>query len=617
MDRYADQSQGDSNIAVLGDAQIVGMDARSQPEQIQPGYAQFLQNQRLETLQPTTRKGLSKVTDDITPSSAPLIIPFIVGSSSIITDTVTDGIFASTVFSDPDNDNALYIFAATASKVYTLASDGYAVGTLAYPGNELIEPGDNADIKQAGGMVYILRGRIGTSFTATSIVSSASSGATVTLSASSTLATNMYVRIAGASPSGYNGDYQITVTGSSSFRYTMATAQTTNASGTFMVNRLKTPLVWNGDFADAFTLNQYGVQTENFSYMPAGDWMLLQQNRAIVGIGRNTLAISQPENVNLYDTINGTFDFNAGTNDYLVGASPYQDTETVVFNRNTIWLINGVAGDVSAMTTQVVTMEIGCCSRYSIATCGSNILFLSEAGVFALQPGFELTLRGNSLPLSAPVNSIIQTINFGATNEPYAAYWSNRYFLAIPVNGSSRNNAMIVYNFINTAWESYDTFPAGFYCDELQVMLNESGVPTLYAISYEGGVYATEQNEMDDFAAAGSPASQYPIDGEFRTRRFNFGTTTIKKFNRVTTVATMDPSSSMTGTAYLINPEDTRSLPAITNSAGTSADFTVPAFVNRRGYAIELLYQNSSGRCAITNYTVAAFVQDQKTVSLK
>lgn len=618
MDRYSDQFQGDSNLVVQGDEQITWMNARVQPERLEPGEAQYLQNMRLDNFQASVRSGFSKTTNSIVPTSAPLIIPFIVGTSALITNVVSDGIFASCVFSDPNNDNALYIFAATADKVYTLSSSSYSVTTIAYPTNEIIENSDpSTNMFQAGGQVYILRGDIGSAYGVASIHSASASGATVTTTASNAangLFSNMYVRIGGVTPSGYNGDFQITTSGTSTFTYTMASGQTSNASGTIALHRLKTPLVWNGNFASSFTLNSYGVITGNFDYMPTSDWGLLQQNRAILEYGRNQVIISQVENVNEYDIINGVFTFAAGTNDYVVGAAPYQDTQTIVFLRNSIWLINGVAGDVSAMTSQVVTTQIGCCSRNSIATCGCNVLFLSQLGVYMLQPGFELTLRGNSLPLSANVSTFIQQINFAAVNVPYAAYFNNRYYLAVPLNGSTRNNAMLIYNFINEGWESLDTFPMGFYCDELQVMLNASGVPTLYAISFEGGVYACEQNQMDDFAAAASPPTQYLIEGQFQTRRFNFGATGLKRFNRGTVVATMEGSSTMTGTLTTINPEDTRTLPTITNTSGTSAQITRPFLVTKRAYAAEILFENTSGRMTIVNYNLGAYLKDQKTV---
>ena len=622
--RYNETIPPDSPVLTAGDEQIVGMDARTQPERLAPGYAQYLQNQRLPTLAPMTRKGMAKQTNSIAPLSEPLYIPFYVGSgaSSTITGTTTDGLFASWVFSDPYNSNNLYLFLVTSSQLYTFASSSSTVTTIAYPANEIVETSDPyTDIFQVGGSVYIVRGDLGTSISFTSITGTISSStATVTCPVATGLSTNMYVRVGGDNSGVYNGDFQITVTGQSTFTYSTATALTSGAaSGSVTVNRLKTPMVWsegvNGAWASAFTLNSYGVVAQNFFNMPVSDFGLLQQNRVIMEYNRNAIIMSQINGPSAYDTINGVFDFAVGTNDYLVGVSPYQDTQTLVFMRYSIWLVNYVNGDVAAMTSQVVVPNLGCASRHSIATCGSNILFLNEKGVYMMQPGFELTLRGNSLPLSAPMDPYIQTINFAAINKAWAAYHNNRYYLAIPVNGSARNNAMIVYNFINSAWESYDTFPNGFYCDQMQVMLNANGFPTLYLISFEGGIYAAEQNEMDDFAAANLPATQYLINGQFRTRRMSFGTTGLKRFSRVVTVAQMDGSSTLAATAYTTNPEDTKILATITNANATSGQTTRPSLVNKRAYALEILYANTSGRCQVVNYNAGAYIQDQKSIA--
>lgn len=611
-DRYADTFPGDSVLTLDGDEQIIGMDSRTQPERLQPGYAQYLQNMRLDALEVTVRRGMAKQTNSIAPTSSPLFIPFTVGSSAIITSLSTDGIFASCIFSDPNNSNALYIFVATGTKVYTFASATMAVTTINYPANELVETMDSSTcLTQDGGSVYLDRGELGISFALTSITSS-SVTATVTTVPNHGLSTNMYVRVGGANQAAYNGDFQITVTGAKTFTYTMASAPgVTPATGTLTLNRLKTLLIWGGNFSNAFTLAPYGVISQNFFNAAPANWSLLQQNRMIRDYTRNQIIMSQILNAQSYDIINGVFSFNPGSNDYLVGAAPYQDTQTLVFLRQSVWLVNGVNGDVAAMTSQLVTAQVGCCSRNSIATCGPNVLFLNERGVFMLEPGYELTLRGNSLPLSAPVDSIVQTINFSALNKPYAAYQLNRYYLAIPVNGSTRNNAMIVYNFINKAWESYDTFPNGFFCDEMQVMLNAAGVPTLYVISYEGGIYAYEQNEMDDFAPAAQSANQYLINGQFRTRRFNFGTSGLKRFNRIISVLDLDANSSMSATAYTTNPEDTRILASVANT--TAGQTTRPSLINKRAYAIEVLYANTANRGSITNFQIGAFIQDQKS----
>jgi len=609
-DRYAEFEPPDSIQALSSDEQIVGMDARTQPERLQPGMAQYLQNMRLDTLAPTVRLGTAKQTNSITPQNPPLVIPFTVGPGAGIYST-TDGLFCSCVFSDPNNSNALYIFLATSTKVWTFSSATSVVTTIAFPANEIIENTDTVDMFQFGGNVYLLRGDLGVSIALTSITSS-STTATATTTAAHGLSTNMYVRVGGANQACYNGDFQITVTGLQTFTYTMGSTGASPATGTITLNRLKTPMVWQGNFSNAFVLTNYGVISQNFYYMPVSNWGLMQQNRAILEYGRNQIAISQVLGQESYDIINGILSFNPGTADYLIGACQYQDTQTVVFLRQSVWLVNGVNGDVAAMSIQLISNQIGCCARHSIAMCGCNILFLNERGVYILEPGFELLLRGNQLPLSAQVDAIIKTINFAATNKPWASYFLNRYYLAIPVNGSNRNNAMLVYNFINSAWESYDTFPNGFYVDEMQVMLNANGVPTLYVMSFEGGLYAYEQNEQDDFAQAQSPPTQYLINGQFKTRRHNFGTQSLKRFNRCNTVYTLDANAAFSATASLINPENTRTLPATSTVA--AGQITRPAMINKRAYAVEILYQNTAARGGILNYSIGAIVQDQKTV---
>jgi hypothetical protein len=85
--------------------------------------------------------------------------------------------------------------------------------------------------------------------------------------------------------------------------------------------------------------------------MPVSNWGLVQQNRAILEYGRNQIIISQPLNQEAYDIINGVFTFNPGSSDYLVGAAPYQDTQTLVFLRQSVWLVNGVVGGNSTVGT--------------------------------------------------------------------------------------------------------------------------------------------------------------------------------------------------------------------------------------------------------------------------
>lgn len=600
---------GDSNLMVDGDTNFVGIDARTQPEKLEPGMVQASYNMRFDAYLATVRKGMAKLTNAISGASTALIVPFTVGSGAIITDTVTDGVFGVCVFSDQNANNHAYNVLATGAKAYLIDSS-FTVAAINYPANELIETIDTVTLLQAGGNIYLWRGDVGTSFTVSSLTSTGTT-ATFTATAVTGLFTGMTVRIGGAAQANYNGDYSITTASTTSFTYTMPGTATSPATGTITANRIKLPMKWNGNQSSAFTLVSHGVIAQNFSYMPATNFALLQMNRLILEYTRNQIIISQILNLEAYDTINGIFGFASGSTDFLIGLAPYQDNQLLVFNRYSIYLVNGINGDVAAMTSQLLTGQIGCISKRSIATCGANVLFLSDLGVFILQPGLELLLRGNSLPLSAPIDPIIRTINFTAPNATVAQYFNNRYYLAVPINGSTRNNAVLIYNFINQQWESVDTPPNGFFYDYMTVSLNAAGTPTLYMISYEGGIYAYEQNEMDDFASLTQPAATYLINGSIRTRRLTYGTSGLKRFNRVTTNYELNANSSFATTAFIINPDDSKVLPSIATVAANGINR--PYIIGKRAYGIELLFQNTANRGSISNYSIGAYVKDMKS----
>ena len=599
----------DSNILTDGDVTFTGMDARLQPEKLPMGTVAYAQNFRFDQFIATVRKGMAKQSNAIVPVSGSLIVPFTVGSGAILGSGQTDGVFGVLTFSDPNNNNlqALIIYFATQAYHFSAAGTVY---TIAYPATETIETTDTVDSFQYGGYVYLSRGDVVAALTIAGITSS-STTAHVDTTTNHNLTSGMYVRISGASQGAYNGIFPVTVTGPKAFTYTIPTTAASPATGTLVGYHVKLPMKWDGVQGHAFTLCTCGVISQNFSCMAGWNFGISQVNRAIVEYARNQIIISQVENVESYDTINGVFTFGPGTADYLIGVTPYQDQQTLVFLRHSIWLINAVSGDVSAMTTQIITNQVGCLSKRTIATCGANVLFLSDFGVFILQPGYELLLRGNSLPLSAPLNPIMQRINYSATNVPCAQYVNNRYYLAVPLDGNTRNNAMLVYNFINQQWESVDTFPNGFYCDYLAVMLNASGVPTLYCLSFEGGLYAYEQNEQDDFAAASQPASQYLINGLLTTRRYTFGTNGLKQFNRaIINFNLIDAGSGFSTSAIITNPDDTKALPSLTST--TANDITRPFIIRKRAYGLQLQFANTAYRGSVINYSVGAYAKDMK-----
>ena len=77
-----------------------------------------------------------------------------------------------------------------------------------------------------------------------------------------------------------------------------------------------------------------------------------------------------------------------------------------------------------------------------------------------------------------------------------AAYWQNKYYLSVPLDGSQQNNAVLVYDFLNKAWAGYDEGDAVkikyFFVADFQ------GTESLYYVDYTGvvGLYEYGETEM-------------------------------------------------------------------------------------------------------------------------
>jgi hypothetical protein len=171
------------------------------------------------------------------------------------------------------------------------------------------------------------------------------------------------------------------------------------------------------------------------------------------------------------------FTINDGSSDTLVAITPWTLNEFVIFMRNSIfYAAAGVGANASGNPAhendsyiKSLASDIGCIAKGSIVQAGGGIIFLSDNGVYMLNPagagnGSGNTPEGMRLltlaePISAPISDIISRINFNAVNKSVATYWENRYYLSVPIDDSQVNNVVLVYNFINKAWESVDTYP--------------------------------------------------------------------------------------------------------------------------------------------------------------
>jgi hypothetical protein len=288
-----------------------------------------------------------------------------------------------------------------------------------------------------------------------------------------------------------------------------------------------------------------------FTHMPAPAWGVYHQRRLIVPYFYNTTGTSGSETItsrnvrdevllsdifdsNTYDRILNQLKVTAGVADYLQYVHPFTEDNAVIFNRNSIHLMMGLSGSLTDISLREITREAGLVARRSVVNVGNKIFFLSDNGIYSTQFEDMYNLRGAGLPLSAPIDPIIKRINPAYAHNAVAVYHDNRYWIAVPLDGSTRNNAILVYNLLNEGWESLDIIEQDGWDIGNLIVAGAGEINKLYAINSFGGLHVID-GRVDSFdyiyTNPGADATLFYVQSEAVTRQYTFSDSGRKSFN--------------------------------------------------------------------------------------
>jgi hypothetical protein len=357
-----------------------------------------------------------------------------------------------------------------------------------------------------------------------------------------------------------------------------------------------------------------------FSHMPSPPFATYHQRRLVMpyrfevddtvdsftsrGILDEVIA-SDILDTDTYDRIYAQYRFNAGTADYIVGLHSFAEDSLLVFNRNSIHLVQNTI-NLEAASTRLLTNEVGCVARKSITQVGNQVIFLSDNGVYGTQFLDEYNLRGTETPLSEPINETIKRINKEAWEQSVAVYFDNRYYIAVPLDDATKNNAILVYNFLNQQWESVDTTNNVNWDIEGLIVAGDGSDRGVYAINQLGGIHRLDYrvDGVDRIVTAiGEEANGIDIEAAITTRQYTLGSMERKKWKEFD----MHVQSSDTNDSDLSIQVETEN-PDATTVIGTLSSFNgsvLPAgedvsirgrIGNKRGYGIQFTFNNTTGR---------------------
>ena len=408
----------------------------------------------------------------------------------------------------------------------------------------------------------------------------------------------------------------------------------------------KSTLRWDGNTTIAIPAT--GVH-HNY---PNSNHAIYYGNRHIVQTDGNTFKVSHYLKDDTWSALD-MFSINDGGNDRLIALTPWTLNEFVVFMRNSIFYANvgvgaynsGDAAHESDSYVKSLATDIGCIAKKSVVQAGGGVFFLSDNGVYIVMPSGSsgqgtsantpegMRLLTVSEPLSATISDVTDRINYNFVSKAVACYFEGRYYLAVPLDLSETNNAVLVYNFINKAWESVDTYQTGFDIQAFHIA-KKGNKRRLFAIDRENGVFLMENLEWDEYiGATGTPIlddplfrldsegallqsgiyKQYPINGILKTRAYAFDTNLEKRFSSIQIDASVPVGAEFDIDVVVANPDSTTKVKTFTSNE--SEDYILRIPTRKSGFYAQIKISIKSFRPSIRSTTVQAIVVGQNIIS--
>jgi hypothetical protein len=339
-----------------------------------------------------------------------------------------------------------------------------------------------------------------------------------------------------------------------------------------------------------------GENTVEFSSVPAHDEVNFvcpnagfgnyMANRLVVpkaDDSSTTVAFSEIFEPNHFKIVN-TYFCNKGTNDKTLAIIPYAENQALVLNNKSIHIINGTHFLGESSTNFEITRQYGVAGSKAYVQNGSYIYFISNEGnIQVLVPssdpakGLGLAISKVTLdqePLSKPVTPVINRINASALDKSVVHYHKNKVYFAIPIDGASQPNAILVYDSLLSTFISLDTFSnSGQWIIDMESWGDDMYLLTNQAL-YK---YEDSDSQQDD---------TYNFVTKFKTRNYLLGSRGIKNFKSGSISYTVTNGTRLKVDANTVDPDQSTTVKEEVFS--TTGDAIARFNLRKRGYSTSI-----------------------------
>ena len=320
-----------------------------------------------------------------------------------------------------------------------------------------------------------------------------------------------------------------------------------------------------GQFNSDVTLDEN--DTDGTESIPNADTGIYFQNRLLIPHSRDLVAVSDYLNYTRYQPVLSNFRINQGSEDKLVALVKYDQSTVICFKEHSVYAVRNIYGNLVDTYLDELTRTSGLIGKKAVTTVGKDVWYLSDQrGVVSLSVSESGKLQGLDVPISEAIQPLIDRINWKAATNAVAAYHNNRYYLAVPIDGAAKNNAVFVFDFKNKAWSGYDqsdqigkagSCSTAAYKNERTCVLGsgtwtaETGILDMFTFSYLGAerlfflttdgfislydddMYSGDTDEGVDTANTSTRnITQTNISTEAVTRGYSFNSIDFKQFTQ-------------------------------------------------------------------------------------
>ena len=625
MAKYRSTGNLDDQAIQAGDAAFVGVNSYMDETTLQEGMVSTAKNVRFDSGKIQVRGGLD----------------FLAGSVTLTYASGTEQCFGSSLFSSPV-DQSEWILNATKSKAVlwnksntsgkyvsyysaTVAASGTPFGTGTDKitiSSHTFQTGDSVQVSTSGSLS-------GTGITA---------GTTYYVIDSGTNDIKLATTLANATA----GTPVVDLTGQGSGNHTITNVVIATQDvhimqafeKVFIFRSGARPLVWNGSMTDT---NGDGTVDSTFMgvtmtatdagsgiAMPNAEWGIHFRNRIILpwtDDSANSMVLSDILDHEQFPNT-GKHYINKGSADELVGISPYSEDQILIFNRRSVHIFNNVT-TVAASNTYEITRQYGCVARKTIVQSGPNTYFLSDAGVMVVTPGVDPAkglgiaiskAAGEQVPLSAPINDFIATIDFtpSVVSKAVSVVHDNKLYVAVPTGDSTDNNSVAVFDLLTNNWISIDTFgEAAFSVQDFVIAAHGSDPERKRLfITNKLGWFLYEENTLDDSGreiGSTSESGTTAVTAQVVSRSYTLGDPGQKRWKRGQLACNVSNGDAFTIKSVTREPDKTDTIRTI---AGTATEEQINKFsIKRPGYACSLQLDVTAGRPTFRHLTIEASSQ--------